>query len=317
VIARRACLLFASLSLAACEPTLPPASPHAFVASAPHPPPIQVCWVEYATNVQPASYGLAGSSEDVRWDVTFSGLLIRHPKGDVLIDSGRSSHFVEEIETASFLPRQLLRSVQGGGDVVASAPEALRRVGEDPLQLKAIVLSHIHGDHAGGIMDLPGTPVILAPEELAYASQEKNKGGFDVIRAHALAVEARAQPIQFTATPYENFDRSADLYGDGSIVFVPLGGHTPGSIGTFVNRSPEARYFHVGDAVNLLEAVKRRRGKSIILEFTDHDGDQADAGVAKLTQLHAVDPSLVILPAHDREAWRGIFGAPSRCLPPR
>ena len=33
--------------------------------------------------------------------------------------------------------------------------------------------------------------------------------------------------------------------------------------------------------------------------------------------LHAVDPSLVILPAHDREAWRGIFGAPSRCLPPR
>ncbi|APR76337.1 Hypothetical protein A7982_01684 [Minicystis rosea] len=315
--APRALLLVASLMLAACGPTLPPAAPHAFVTAEPHAPPMEICWVEYATNKQPGNYGLAGSSEDPVWEVTFSGLLVRHPQGHVLVDTGRSSHFSQELESAGFFSRQLLRSVQGGGDLVASAPDALRRVGEDPSRLGAIALSHIHGDHAGGLVDLPNIPVLVAPAELSFASQQKDKGGFDVIQAHALAVEARAKPIQLTNKPYENFDKSADLYGDGSIVFVPLGGHTPGSIGTFVNRSPTERYLHIGDAANLLEAVERRRGKSIVLQFTDHDGSEADATLAKLTQLHAMDPGLQIIPAHDRKAWRRIFGAPSRCLPAR
>lgn len=306
--------LVALLALVACNPTLPAAPPHSNATAQLRSPPMDVCWVEYATDTLPGSYGLSGSSDEFHWDVTFSGLLVRHPKGDLLVDVGNSSHFSDERGTSSFFPGLLQKIFQAGGTVVATAPEALRKVGEEPSLLKAIVLSHVHADHAGGIIDLPKTPVVLSPEEIAFSASQKDRGGFAVLRAHALALEGRSKPIEFTPTPYENFDQSADYYGDGSVVFVPLFGHTPGSIGTFVNRSPTDRFFHVGDAVNTLEAVAKRRGKSILLEITDEDGARADAVLAKISQLHEQAPLVKIIPAHDRKAWGRAFGAPSTCL---
>lgn len=45
--------------------------------------------------------------------------------------------------------------------------------------------------------------------------------------------------------PLPRVPRSFDLYGDGTVVLVPLPGHTPGSLSTFVNL-PGLRIFHVG-----------------------------------------------------------------------
>src|SRR5262245_12827259 len=95
--------------LSACDPTLPPAAPHANVRPAPPPPPMQICWVEYSTNSQPAGFGVAGSSDHREWEITYSGLLVRHPKGDLLLDAGNSSHFDEEIESAGCLSQIKLR----------------------------------------------------------------------------------------------------------------------------------------------------------------------------------------------------------------
>ena len=296
-----------------CDATLPAAPPHTIARPSGTPAPMQLCWVEYSTNQLPASYGVAGASDHEQWEITYSGLLIRHPKGDVLLDAGNSSRFAEEIGTAGVTSRVLLRLYPGAGDRVASAPQALRAVGQDPARLFAIAISHVHADHVGGAMDIPGVPIVLSQEELDFVRAEKDEGGFDVVRAHAAAIDKRAKPFRFAAVPYENFDLSYDLFGDGAVVFVPLFGHTPGSIGTFVRQSPTQSLFHVGDAVNVTEAIEKRRGKSVIMEVTDRDGDRADAVVSKLAQLRSYDPGVTFLPAHDRSAWERIFGAPGRC----
>jgi glyoxylase-like metal-dependent hydrolase (beta-lactamase superfamily II) len=303
-----------ALALPACDGTLAVAPPHAGVAPTLHAPPMSACWIELARDTQPGGYGLSGGSDDLDWDVTYSGVLIRHPGGDLLLDVGNSTHFSEERGTSRFVPNLLQKFVQGAGTRVATAPEALRLVGEDRGRLQAIALSHIHADHAGGVVDLPGTPILLAPREIAYAEAQKEAGGFDVVKAQVVSMEGRIKPIQFTRTPYENFDESADYFGDGSVVFVPLYGHTPGSIGTFINLSPTQRYFHVGDTFNTLEAVQKRRGKSVVLAFTDHDTAETEAAASKVLQLHAQDPIVKILPAHDRKAWIGAFGQPSACV---
>jgi len=308
-------LPLALVLLTGCEATLPPAPAHARVAPAPRPPPMQVCWLEYAINEVPGGFSLAGPSERKRWVVTMSGLLVRHPKGHLLIDVGNSSHFAEEIADSSFINRQYLMAGPGSGHVVRTAPEALKAVGEDPSQLKAVVVSHLHGDHAGGLVDLPGVPVLLPQEELDFAAKLRESKTFAVVRAHAAALDGRATPLAFAEEPYENFDRSADYFGDGSVVFVRLFGHTPGSVGTFVNRSPGERLLHLGDAINSTEALSKRVGKSFALSWTDNDPDRAEALVAKLSQLHEQDPALSMLPAHDRQAWEALFpGGPGTCV---
>jgi N-acyl homoserine lactone hydrolase len=69
---------------------------------------MQVCWVEFSTNEKSGGYGLAGRSDRDRWPITYSGLLVRHPQGDLLIDAGNSLHFDEEKKTAGFFAGILL-----------------------------------------------------------------------------------------------------------------------------------------------------------------------------------------------------------------
>ena len=45
----------------------------------------------------------------------------------------------------------------------------MRLVGGDPTKVRWVILSHTHLDHAGGLMDLPRTPVLLTREELQFA----------------------------------------------------------------------------------------------------------------------------------------------------
>jgi N-acyl homoserine lactone hydrolase len=303
--------------LSGCSATLPAAQPHARVFPMPNPPPFQICWLEYSHHDQPAGYALAGPSSRKKWDVTASGLLIRHPRGHLLVDLGNSTRFDQELGGAGFVARQYLKLGPGGVRTEKTALQALGELGEAPSQLQAIILSHVHPDHAGGLDDLPGTPVYLTHEELDFAWRMKERGTFAVVREHADAVGARGKMLAIGPTPYETFDASLDYFGDGSVVFVPLFGHTPGSLGTFVNRNARERLFHVGDATNSTEAIERRVGKSFALAWTDGDPGLANAVLGKLSQLHEQDPELKLLPAHDRDAWAAVFpGGPGTCVGP-
>lgn len=90
---------------------------------------------------------------------------------------------------------------------------------------------------------------------------------------------------------------------------IELPGHTPGSVGMFINVSPTLRMFHVGDAVNVLEAVERRLTKSVVMAPTDEALEHADRAVARIAQLHEERPEIAIL----RVAWSRVFGEAGRC----
>jgi hypothetical protein len=62
-----------------------------------------------------------------------------------------------------------------------------------------------------------------------------------------------------------------------------------------------------------MEAIEKRRGKALPLEWTDFDEAATERTVARLNELHRDDPGLVMLPAHDRRQWVALFGAPGGC----
>src|SRR6266481_1858155 len=235
---------------------LPPAASHARVVPVISTiPGISACWVETAKTFSNFSFGSTAGS-----------VLVKHPAGNLLIDTGSSSHYDLEISGYPFATWLALKALAGQLKPKVPLPELLRRIGEDPSKLRWAILSHVHLDHAGGLMDLPHLPVLLTREELQFAANPSVQAGGYVIAAHTQEFPPIAAPtLQFEPTPYETFDESTDLYGDGSVVVVPLRGHTPGSVGIFLNLSPTLRLFYVGDAVDEERGFQDRVGKSLLL----------------------------------------------------
>ena len=285
---------------------LPPAVPHErtvpVISTIPG---LSACWVETAKTFSSFSFGSTAGS-----------VLVKHPAGDLLIDTGNSSHYDQEISGFPFATWLKLKSLVGQLKPKVPLPNLLRRVGEDPAKLRWAILSHVHLDHAGGLMDLPHLPVLLSHEELQFAVDPSVQAKGYVIAAHTRKFSPVAAPtLRFEPAPYETFDESADLYRDGSVVAVPLRGHTPGSVGIFVNLSPTRRLFYVGDAVDDERGFEERAGKSLILQDSDNDMVLANQIVGRLSELHEKEPGLAIIPAHGRSAYKKFFpGGPLSCI---
>jgi glyoxylase-like metal-dependent hydrolase (beta-lactamase superfamily II) len=285
---------------------LPPAAPHALVApSIASLPGLSACWIETGKTLSSFSFGSTAGS-----------ILVRHPAGDLLIDTGNSSHFDDEIRGYPFGTWFKLRFLAGQLKPDVPLSEMLRRVNEDPAKLRWVILSHTHLDHSGGLMDLPRLPVLLTQEELQFAADPAVQAKGFVIAAYMQKFPPPGAPtLRFEAQPYETFDESADLYKDGSVAVVPLRGHTPGSVGIFVNLTPNRRLFYVGDAVDDERGFQERVGKSLILRDSDNDEALANQIVARLSDLHEKLPELAIIPAHGRSEYKKFFpGGPLSCV---
>jgi glyoxylase-like metal-dependent hydrolase (beta-lactamase superfamily II) len=285
---------------------LPPAAAHASVVPVISTiPGITACWVETAKTFSNFSFGSTAGS-----------VLVKHPAGDLLIDTGSSSQYDQEISGYPFATWLKLKALAGQLKPKVPLPDLLRSIGEDPAKLRWAILSHAHLDHAGGLMDLPHLPVLLTREELQFASDPSVQAKGYVIAAHTEKFPPVAAPtLRFEPAPYETFDESADLYKDGAVVVVPLRGHTPGSVGIFVNLAPTRRLFYVGDAVDDERGFEERVGKSLILRDSDSDMALADQVVSRLSELHEKVPGLAVIPAHGRSAYKKFFpGGPSTCV---
>ena len=90
------------------------------------------------------------------------GILVRHPQGDVLFDTGFGKDVDQHIKTIPLLMR--LTSSYTKGPTVA---EQLVAGGYDLKRLSGVIITHAHWDHVSGLPDL-GASVILSKEEEAF-----------------------------------------------------------------------------------------------------------------------------------------------------
>ena len=225
-------------------------------------------------------------------------VLIEHPRGTYLLDAGFGRNVEQHFKTAS-------RLMQAFARVTLKTPTAdqLRSLGIATSDLDGVLLTHAHWDHTSGLEDLPGVAVYLPRQELDEISLEDPNTRLtaewrDTLDFHIL---------ELGDGPYYGFEKSHDLFGDGSVVLVEMGGHTPGSVGVFVHLSGGRRYLFAGDVSWTREGYAWPAEKPWLLRRqVDRDPETVRRRLVQVHRLMLQDPSLVVVPAHDPRVHRRV-----------
>jgi len=232
-----------------------------------------------------------GSFRDVR-HFAASAVLVRHPKGDLLIDAGFGADVAAHI---AMLPR-FVRAPYRVGRTVS---EQLDAAGYDRGRLLGVLATHSHWDHTSGLDSLPGTPIWMNANEQEYAAKDPDGKVFrQVSQGHKI------HEYGFDSRPYLGFPSSYDVYGDGSVVIVLAGGHTTGSVIVFVTLPSGLRYGFIGDLVWQIDGIRRRVERPWLLsKLADSDRGQLRQDLLRVIALEGL---MQIVPAHDLGSYDGI-----------
>ncbi|MDZ4725895.1 MAG: MBL fold metallo-hydrolase [Leptospira sp.] len=222
--------------------------------------------------------------------ISHSAILIKHPSGMVLFDTGLGKKIDEQFKEFPWFLKLLLSY-----EIEDNAVDKLVANGIMPDQIKTIFISHLHWDHASAIKDFPKAEIVTLKEELSETSILK---GYVPSQFDGEAVKwnyIKLNPIQ-----YESYTESTDWFGDGSIVLVNMKGHSAGSLGLFLNLKDGRRYFFTGDVTWDLRGFQslshKPRGARLLV---DYDPMSVGKEISRVNQLMEKDKTLKVVPAHD------------------
>jgi glyoxylase-like metal-dependent hydrolase (beta-lactamase superfamily II) len=224
-------------------------------------------------------------------DSNFSAFLIKHGDDYLLFDTGLGQTIAAQYAAdMSWWQRPFFSYAP-----LQAASVQLEQAGYPAIG--RIILSHSHWDHAGGVPDFPKAKVWVAAEEMARIKQPtRGAGGTWASQVSKVQWET----LKFDAIPYQGYAKSADLFQDGSVVVVPMPGHTPGSVGLFVTVDSGQRYFFIGDVAWTVAALKAGASKFwAAAQIVDDDHGHTQESADQVRQLMQQDPKLNVIPAHD------------------
>lgn len=159
---------------------------------------------------------------------TVLAYLVRHPtEGDYLIDAGLARAFAHEGGNYTALLRLLLAlfGAESRSSDGADAASQLRTRGVSP---RAVFLTHLHGDHTSGLVDLPAqVPAVFGRGELTFMQKALIGDHLDGRPLQALHFD-----VAPAAPPFEHV---LNLLGDDSIWAISTPGHSPNHVSYLIN----------------------------------------------------------------------------------
>jgi N-acyl homoserine lactone hydrolase len=264
---------------------LPPAAPPAEMS---------ISRLPTGTYETPAAMAFRGGAFDDVRQFAATAVLVRHPKGNLLIDTGFGKRVDDHMKLLPSIQRSPHHKRAAAVDQLAVTP--------GPITLAGIIPTHAHWDHISGIEDLPGVPVLAT--EAAQSWIKSGAKGTEVLNSIR---NLTYRGYDFAGGPYLGFAKSHDIWGDGSVVIVPAPGHTPDSVVVFVNLPSGRRYAFIGDLAWQLEGIDIPAEKPWMLRWMiGEDSAHVHRDIALIRAARAKFPQIRPVPAHDRAAFETI-----------
>lgn len=167
--------------------------------------------------------------------------LVETDQGPVLVDTGFGTR---DYLSPNRSMRFFLAMMRSERDVKETALHQVQRLGYKPEDVRHIIQTHLHLDHAGGLEDFPHAQVHVLKAEynhvMSHKSWEYHPEHWEH-GAHWVLHETKGEKwYDFDALQLEDFEPE--------IWLVPLTGHTPGHTGVAIKRD-QGWILHGGDAV--------------------------------------------------------------------
>jgi len=158
-----------------------------------------------------STFSREGKFDGEEYALVVPCFLIRHPKGDLLWDSGLEQSLADTPD-----------GIGGGGfhsKLKMKLTDQIAQLGLTPNDIEYLSISHSHPDHAGNANLFAGSTFIANEAEHSFMFSDEMKANSEWFELYS-ALE-NADTVMF--------ENEYDVFGDGILVIKSMPGHTPGS----------------------------------------------------------------------------------------
>jgi len=228
--------------------------------------------------------------------------VIKHPKGNVLFDTGNNDKLITD---STYWGK--LASVFEVKMTPEDAIDAqLAKIGLKPDDIKYVVVSHMHLDHGGNVGKFPNSTLIIQDDELSFAMfpDEPFAGGY--IPGDAQVLRSPVGTSKPSLMDMVRLEGDYDIFGDGSVVVHRSRGHTKGSQMLMVRLPKTGSTILTGDAVYFRENIEKNLVPNIALAY---DPVGIVKGYDWVRRMKATE-NANFFTAHDPDAFKAMKKAP-------
>ena len=169
--------------------------------------------------------------------------VIEHPEGLIVVDTGETARVAEPGYFPWWHPYYRFALQEWVQPEEEIGPQ-MRAIGLDPNDVRWVLLTHLHTDHAGGLAHFPKAEHLVSRRE--YANAVGVRGLLRGFLSNRWPQWFRPTLIDMQPEPIEPFPGSYRVTQAGDVRFIPTPGHTPGHLSVLVT-TPEVSYMLAGD----------------------------------------------------------------------
>ena len=238
---------------------------------------------------------LIGRRDGWQW-LPVPAFLVEHPgAGAILIDTGLHPSCVNGVtENMGTINRFIYHARMTPDQALR---EALPARGIEPVQVRIVIMTHLHVDHASAISEFPQATFIVDQREWEAAAHGGVRDGYHAAQFdHAFdwrGVDFESDPV----SSFAGFAQCHDLLGDGSIRLAATPGHTRGHL-SVVLRTGSREILVMGDAAYTLRELAGEARPLVMA-----DGHLHRRSLNEIRQYLEQTPGALAIPGHDVQFW--------------